>query len=1335
MAQGQELERLFITLLADDSKLDASMKRALATARRVAEEISRAFERGAAKGFEDTGVRVERSARRQTAALDPVKKALEAVKNETASLRNTTEAGTTTNEQAIARFKELRDEALRQAQAFGVTSKEYRGYTQAAAQASRSVATLEGRVTKLGFSANNAVGVSEALRQNIGLLGPGAASAARGLGLVQTALSNFAPTSASAGGAIDGLLRGFQRLNALLPLIAVAAGGAAIAALVRFGNAAAEVADGIDKGARSAGLSAEAYQELRFAFDQNGVSAERFDTLMQGLNQRLGQAAQGSKAQGEAFARLGVEIRDASGNIRGTEEVLRDVIQGLSDLPSAAERAAAGMEVLGRTGRELGALLDTGVEGIDALRDSAREMGLVVSGSAIISLVEYKDTMATLQRQFETARIEIVAGFIPVLSDLLIPLLQNTIVPLLQRAAESVKAFTDQLRDTGPAGQAFRTELANQIAPIAVFAAQMQIAHNSLRILAINFDLSAQRARAFILGIGQTIDSAPDSVRSFLGLAPRAAPPSGGRDTSSQNLLADTERVIAELEAKLEEVQSSLTDAFVTLQDPAAAVRGIIEGLADSVREGATAFRGLGEGAEDAAQKIATVASAPIGSLAAFREAAAAARRDFERAITDEARAAALEREEIALAEAQNIINAFTAPDILNAARAWTGRLEAELRQGVKNVPEVTTLLADGIARVKELADAAFDEFGWDSQEYREQIARLEFLEAFLDRVSRPRDIRVTPVIDLSGFAIPIPEASIALLDRPLREVAFALAQLRAEAREGMPEIANSFETLTRSIALGAATQRSALNASTEAIRIFADTVTAVLTSAGRENPFPEGFADFFALPDLPTIELADRSAISVLRRALDEQEAAFRAAQEAMTEAQLEQANVRLSAATEEVRRLRELGLEAPEVEVDASARVREDLTARLAAAAAAAEVFGTQSELAAVKTNLLEGAIQSLLLLDPSADIADLVLLWELYSAGVEDAVISTRDLSTEYASLGAALEQLDRLSGTAPDQFEQLAIAFRNAERAGIITKEALDELLETIGRLKEVDEASQALRDLAGAFDIGSQIMDGLTNALEGIKAGDLQGVLSGLTSVGVAIGTAIGSPAAGALVGAIGGAIQSAVGLFQSISDLFTGDSKARRDLARALTATVSSAFRAGILDGMKGSDDWQARLGENVKEAVLGALIDAFVQAAIVNAMFAPFIDEFTKTLNRLGPDAAWDYFDREFPNILDRALEAATELVERGRRLFPQGGTTGTDPLNPTGTIELPNATVTVLAAPQWALELNTSAERMSQAGAAMLEAANLMKSTFQGGITVNTQSGRGIDAQRAAA
>src|SRR5690606_14965472 len=102
---------------------------------------------------------------------------------------------------------------------------------------------------------------------------------------------------------------------------------------------------------------------------------------------------------------------------------------------------------------------------------------------------------------------------------------------------------------------------------------------------------------------------------------------------------------------------------------------------------------------------------------------------------------------------------------------------------------------------------------------------------------------------------------------------------------------------------------------------------------------------------------------------------------------------------------------------------------------------------------------------------------------------------------------------------------------------------------------------------------------------------------------------------------------------------------------------------------------------------------------------------------------------------ILSEAEGAAADIVRIFDRFFDDIEDP-TSPLNApsAGVFELPDATVGVIAAPDWATGLTTAAADISAAGVAMLEAANLMRDTFSSGINVNNTSDRGIDAHWAA-
>ena len=116
------------------------------------------------------------------------------------------------------------------------------------------------------------------------------------------------------------------------------------------------------------GISARRLQELRFAAEQSASSAQTMDEALSRLNRRLGLAAAGGGPAASAFERLGVELRNAEGGIRGVGPVFDDVVSRLQNITSDAELAAVASQLFGeRAGPELAVLLRQGSEGIAEL--------------------------------------------------------------------------------------------------------------------------------------------------------------------------------------------------------------------------------------------------------------------------------------------------------------------------------------------------------------------------------------------------------------------------------------------------------------------------------------------------------------------------------------------------------------------------------------------------------------------------------------------------------------------------------------------------------------------------------------------------------------------------------------------------------------------------------------------------------------------------------------------------------------------------------------------------------------------------------------------------------
>lgn len=1256
--------------------------------------------------------------------------------------------------------RDLRQALLSLRDAGDLTDKQMKDLTQSVAYAQRGLDSAAGVASRGGLAWTVQIALTNQFGDALRGLGPAGGAAATALKFFGGSLGSLQAPLTAADFGLDKIAKMFIKLPQMIGLATSALTIGLGVALYKAAVGAGETADKIDKAAQSAGFTAEAFQEVAFALEQSSVSMDQTQKGLAAFNQRLGQAAQGTAGIADAYQRLGVDIRDTNGIIRSSEDVFEDVITRLGQYASAADKAALGAEIFGKDfAKVIIPALKDGAQGFNELRKQARDMGLILTGQTVQSLVDFKTEMGLVKRQIETARIEIVSAFLPVLRQALVPVLQNLVVPALQTAATRVGQFTQKFLDQTPAGVEFRAQMVKNLEPLLRFG-------DIVIGIGQGFASFANLVVGYAAGIGRVLGTLSVQAQQF---AARMASIGEGlawwqqgnwlggieifkrlRDTIADTFDPD------ELGRSFEEAAGTYLDrAFAQASagqerliralsgDYSAIVENLSRNLAGAAEVGASAFNNLGDAAEYVAGALGDLSiTAPEGSIAFAEAAAAAAAKAFSLAVDDEARAAAKALETYWLGVAASIKAAFEKEDPLAAARLWTDRLTEEMRVGAKSAGVVFDLVADGVERWKREVDRLFHEVGWQDADYQDAVAKLEFLESFLQRLtSQSQNIEFTvdvaPAVQLVGRDLTNLTPIATVLERPLANAAFLIHKFTSDASDDFQAFRSDYSDFADNVALHSQVMTDSLDITLDTFMamIAAGKPLAELDAAIRRSKFTSmGLIMGGPGGSVPAADIVPD--LGLIQAALAKQADAWADLQSAMTEEQIVEAGRRYAAAQAEVQRLEALykGADLTPPDPALGETVRAQLGQDLAAAARQAAAFGNQSEYAATALGLVESAIKRLLAENPAAFIDDLVAVWERWNIEMLESGEIAPDLRDVMQQLEAAQANLAKLTGQAPSQWDELRTAFNNAAAAAILTREELEKLLETIDEFEGVEKAAQAMNELAGNIDLGSGIAEGLTKAIESIQAGDLQGAVGGLTQLGTSIGTLIGGPAVGALVGAIGRGVQAAIGLFQTISDLFTGDSPARRKLAQSLASTVAGAFRTGIIEGMRGGEDWQKNLKQGVQEAVLGAVVDAFIQAAVMQAIFQPFIDTFTKILNKSGVDAAFDYFDSTFEGFWNDAMSVIEGFVARGSRYFEQVENQLPDPLN-TGRIDLPTATVGVLAAPQWALELGTAATRIREAGDAMLTAAQMMQATFQGGITVNTQSTRGVDAYRGAA
>lgn len=204
---------------------------------------------------------------------------------------------------------------------------------------------------------------------------------------------------------VDGVVGRFGALGAVL--------SAAIGAIQLRG--VIDTLDQLDDLSEKSGIAVERLSALRFAGEAVGTPLEDIATGARKLAQNMAAAAGGSTEAAAAFKAIGVEVKNADGTLRSTDQVLLDIAERFSGYRDGAAKAALAQDIFGRSGEKLIPLLNQGRGGIEKLTDEAKALGVVFGEDLAKKAATLNDNINKLRLASEAAAIN---GFGPLVSRL-----------------------------------------------------------------------------------------------------------------------------------------------------------------------------------------------------------------------------------------------------------------------------------------------------------------------------------------------------------------------------------------------------------------------------------------------------------------------------------------------------------------------------------------------------------------------------------------------------------------------------------------------------------------------------------------------------------------------------------------------------------------------------------------------------------------------------------------------------------------------------------------------------------------------------------------------------
>ncbi len=185
-------------------------------------------------------------------------------------------------------------------------------------------------------------------------------------------------------------------------------------AIADFASRMMEVGEQIERTSAMLGVSTRSAQELGFITKSTGGDAQGLALSMERLQVNLQQAQNSTSRQALALHALGLSAKELLG--LSLDEQMNRIADAVSKFADGGNKTAIVIDLMGRSGAQMIPVLDKGRAGLDELRQSADNVGAVMSKQTVEALAAANRATITLHAAVTGLGGTIVGMFAPALA-------------------------------------------------------------------------------------------------------------------------------------------------------------------------------------------------------------------------------------------------------------------------------------------------------------------------------------------------------------------------------------------------------------------------------------------------------------------------------------------------------------------------------------------------------------------------------------------------------------------------------------------------------------------------------------------------------------------------------------------------------------------------------------------------------------------------------------------------------------------------------------------------------------------------------------------------------
>lgn len=300
-------------------------------------------------------------------------------------------------------------------------------------------------------------------------------------------------------GQVKNAALGFSSLKgAVAGFGAAIAGSAVVAGLTAVVRQSINAGDELFNLQAKTGIAANALIGIGNAAKLADVDMGTLGKGLNKLNINLVKAAEGNEDLARKFQALGVNVKDANGQVAPADQVLRQIADRFADMPDGAQKAAAAVTLFGKAGADLIPLLNEGAASMeeftykvsedfaarsDLFNDTITELGIKTQGfgmeltdallPALQSILEVFGDLFDTKNDWN-ALFEVIKGGLRVVATVIFATIKLVDV-LIKNAAAMVEVVTKAFQgDFAGAAAAYQNRVGDLLTQARADFAQIQ---------------------------------------------------------------------------------------------------------------------------------------------------------------------------------------------------------------------------------------------------------------------------------------------------------------------------------------------------------------------------------------------------------------------------------------------------------------------------------------------------------------------------------------------------------------------------------------------------------------------------------------------------------------------------------------------------------------------------------------------------------------------------------------------------------------------------------------------------------------------------------------------